>query len=129
MLLLENLQNRRVQGRSSVLLTDGLPSYVDATKREFPEAIHLSKVGIQGRVNNNRIERYIGTFKDRKVMRAIKTSDSPFIEGQRIYYNYIRPHQSLNGLTPAEKAGIKLQLDGNKWLELIKRSQSETRKT
>jgi transposase InsO family protein len=33
-------------------------------------------------------------------MRAIKKPDSPIIEGQRIYYNHIRPHMALDGHTP-----------------------------
>ena len=53
-----------------------------------------------------------------KVMRAIKKPDSAIIEGQRIYYNHIRPHQALNGKTPAEAAGIETEGE-NKWLTLI----------
>ena len=57
-----------------------------------------------------------------KVMRAIKKPDSPMIEGQRIYYNHIRPHQALNGKTPAEAAGLDQPAEGNKWEPLIKRA-------
>jgi len=106
-----------------VLLTDGLTSYGPAAQREFPNAVHVSGIGIQGRVNNNRMERYHGTFKERsKVMRAIKNPDSVFLDGQRIYYDYIRPHSGLDGKTPAEVAGIELGLDANKWESLIRRS-------
>ena len=106
-----------------VLLTDGLPSYGPAAEREFPNAVHVSGIGIQGRVNNNRMERYHGTFKERsKTMRAIKKPDSAFIEGQRIYYDYLRPHTALEGKTPAEAAGINLDLQGNKWESLIKKA-------
>lgn len=104
-----------------VLLTDGLSSYGPAAEREFPSAVHISGIGIQGRVNNNRMERYHGTFKERsKVMRAIKKPDSAFIDGQRIYYNYLRPHTALEGKTPAEAAGIELDLGENKWASLIR---------
>jgi putative transposase len=106
-----------------VLLTDGLSSYGPAAEREFPNAVHISGIGIQGRMNNNRMERYHGTFKERsKVMRAIKKPDSAFIDGQRIYYDYLRPHTALEGRTPAEAAGIKLDLDGNRWESLIKKT-------
>jgi len=74
-------------------------------------------------VNNNRIERFHGTVRERnKVMRAIKKPDSTIIEGQRIYYNHIRPHMALEGKTPAEVAGIDLQLEGNKWETIIKKA-------
>ncbi|MFQ5887420.1 MAG: hypothetical protein ACE5HY_01855 [Candidatus Hydrothermarchaeales archaeon] len=36
------------------------------------------------------------------------------------YYNFVRPHQALNGLTPAEMAGIDLKLGNDKRLDLIK---------
>jgi hypothetical protein len=39
-----------------------------------------------------------------------------------LYYNFIKPHQGLNGKTPAEVAGINLELKGNGWLDLIKKS-------
>ena len=48
----------------------------------------------------------------------MKTSDTPIIEGHRLYYNFIKPHESLDGKTPSEEAGISI--DGeNKWLSLM----------
>jgi transposase-like protein len=106
----------------TVIFTDGMQSYVPATQREFPNTVHVSGVGLQGRFNNNRMERYHGTFKERnKVMRAIKKPDSAIIDGQRIYYNYVRPHQGIDERTPAERAGIGVE-GQNKWLGLIKKA-------
>jgi transposase-like protein/DNA-directed RNA polymerase subunit M/transcription elongation factor TFIIS len=106
-----------------VLLTDGLGSYGPAAQREFPDAVHVAGVGLQGRLNNNRMERYQGTLKERtKVMRALKNNDTAILDGQRIYYNHIRPHQGLNGKTPAEAAGLESHSGPNKWLDLIKAS-------
>jgi len=108
-----------------VVLTDGLASYGPAARHEFPDAVHVSGVGLQARLNNNRMERYHGTFKERnKVMRGIKKPDSAIIEGQRVYYNHIRPHQGLNGKTPAQAAGLELDLGVNKWESLIKKAAS-----
>jgi len=46
------------------------------------------------------------------------------MEGFRAYYNFIRPHQALNGKTPAEEAGIDLNLKENKWFSLIRKANS-----
>jgi len=44
------------------------------------------------------------------------------VDAFRIYYNYLRPHKNLDGLTPAEFSGLKLDLGRNKWLGLIEKS-------
>jgi hypothetical protein len=36
----------------------------------------------------------------------------------QIYHNYFRPHAGLNGQTPAEAAGIKIE-GTNKWITVI----------
>jgi len=122
----EALHIAKTNGEPTFLISDGLASYPTAVSREFRNTVHLSRVGIQGEVNNNRIERFHGTVRERtKVMRAIKKPDSPIIEGQRIYYNHIRPHQALNGKTPAEACGIKVKGE-NKWLTLIQNATDHT---
>jgi hypothetical protein len=52
----------------------------------------------------------------------LKEQTSVIIEGYRNYYNLIRPHQALNGQTPAQKANMELELGNNKWLSLLKRA-------
>ncbi len=54
-------------------------------------------------------------------MRAVKNSNTPIVDGNGIYYNFIKPHESLEGKTPSEKAGIRIEGD-NKWLTLMKKS-------
>jgi hypothetical protein len=81
---------------------------------------HLHNAGISKEVNNNLMERLNGTVREReKVMRGLKKKESPIVDGQRIYYNYIRPHQALGGLTPAIIAGINLNLGYNKWKNIL----------
>lgn len=46
------------------------------------------------------------------------------LDGNRLYYNFLRPHVGLGGLTPAENAGIDLGLVGNRWQEPISRAYS-----
>jgi hypothetical protein len=72
------------------------------------------------------MERLNGEIRDReKVMRGIKKEDSPVISGYQIYHNYIRPHMSLNGQTPADKTGIKIQGE-NKWITLIQNAKKSS---
>lgn len=49
-----------------------------------------------------------------------KSYDTKIAEGQRIRYNFVKPHIALSGQTPAEAAGIDLRLEGNKRMALIK---------
>ncbi len=41
-------------------------------------------------------------------------------------YNFVRPHEALDGKTPAEMAGLGLNLGENKWLGLMKKAQHHT---
>lgn len=68
-----------------------------------------------------RVERLNGTLRERvKVQRGWKSDKPAIAEGQRIYYNFVKPHQALKGKTPSKKAGLKVE----GWKELIEKSQS-----
>jgi hypothetical protein len=58
-------------------------------------------------------------------MRGIKKSDSAISDGQRVCHNPIRPHQALNGKTPAQAAGLELDLGVNRWMTLIQNASEE----
>lgn len=62
------------------------------------------------------ILRLNGVFRDREVvMRGLdhKESAQKLIDAYRIHYNFIREHGSIKK-TPAEKAGIRIDLGQNK---------------
>ncbi|MDV3243990.1 MAG: hypothetical protein LYZ66_02295 [Nitrososphaerales archaeon] len=68
-----------------------------------------------------------GEVRDReKVMRGLKRTDSPILKGYQIYHSFIRPHEGLNGDTPAERCGIKVE-GKNKWLTIIQNASKEKR--
>jgi putative transposase len=69
------------------------------------------------------MERMNGEVRDReKVMRGLKKEDSAILKGLRIYHNFIREHEGLEGKTPAEASGIIIE-GSNKWLTLIQNAK------
>jgi len=106
------------------VITDKLQAYGHGIKNGFSKPVeHKRYKGFMDNSQNNKIERFHGTFRERdKVMRGLKSVETAqvFINGFRAYYNFIREHQGLNGLTPAQASGINLNLGQNRWLNLIK---------
>jgi transposase-like protein len=114
--------------RPDAIVTDGLQAYNMAIKAEFydPSAFiqnpHLRLKDFETKPNNNILERLNGTFRERtKVVRSFDSGSSAadFAAGMQTYYNYIRPHQGINGMTPAQMANIPLDLTGNRWIKMI----------
>ena len=123
---------KKVTGKKPMtLITDGLPAYNDAYKKEFwtlrnPRTKHIKHIKLKGDMNNNKMERLNGEIRDReKVMRGLKKKDTPILKGYQIFHNYIRPHQGLKGKTPAEACGITVK-GKNKWLTLIQNASRPT---
>ena len=117
--------------KPKVIITDGLQSYHDAYMKEFwtikrnDRTLHIRNIRLQGDMNNNKMERMNGEFRDReKVVRGIKKTDSVMFDGYQMYHNYLRPHQGLEGKTPAEACGIDIQGD-NKWLTIIQNASNQ----
>ena len=109
-----------------IIISDGLDSYRGEYKAQGSEqVVHIAGVGIQSRVNNNRVERLHNTMREReKVMRNLKRAQSAekILKGFRAYYNFVRPHMTLDGHTPAQEAAIPIQLGTNRWLDLIRQA-------
>ncbi|MGZ4929194.1 MAG: IS6 family transposase, partial [Halobacteriota archaeon] len=111
----ELFKEARDAGKPELLITDGLQSYHKAFNKEFFDHHHVSEhvvaEGLTARSNNNKVERLHNTVRERvKVMRGLHSDKSAavFNEGFKVYYNFVRPNQALNGRTPAEAAGIEL---------------------
>ncbi|MFH1182046.1 MAG: DDE-type integrase/transposase/recombinase [Candidatus Woesearchaeota archaeon] len=108
------------------LITDGRFSLSRSIKREMPTTSHVMLTSLtEKRQNNQNIERLNGTVRDRiKPMRGFGNAETAEVmtNAFRNYYNFIKPHNSLGGLTPAQVAGIGVEGSENKWSELLKRS-------
>lgn len=117
----------------SVFVTDGLPAYNDAFKKEFAPkndlqkpSKHIRDIHFKHQLSNNNIqERLNGEFRDReKTFRGLKKVDSSAITGIKLYHNYIRGHSALNGDTPAKLAGIEIK-GNNKWITIIQNASKK----
>jgi len=51
-------------------------------------------------------------------MRTLEKADTPILAGMRICHNFVKPHMALEGKTPVEEAGIKVE-GKNKWVTMI----------
>jgi putative transposase len=107
------------------LITDGAPNFHEAYEHEFytqkfaTRTDHIREIALDGVRHNNKMERMNGELRQReKVMRTLERPDTAILRGMQIYHNYVRPHEALNGSTPSEVAGIKIEGE-NKWLTII----------
>ncbi|PVV84019.1 DDE-type integrase/transposase/recombinase [Dehalogenimonas alkenigignens] len=121
--ILFELAKERAGKSPAEVVSDKLAVYPDAIHEVFGRETFSLQTGPTAKYGNstNRIERWHSTLKERtKVMRALRDVESAlgFTDGFIAYYNFIRPHEGLDGLTPAEAAGI--HYDANTWGKVIR---------
>lgn len=109
------------------ITTDALVSYKKAFAKEFAyagyQSKHVAGVSIKGDKNNNIVERYNGTVRSREQnFRGLKSDDTPIINLNTIFYNFIREHSAI-GMTPAQASGIGYGLGDDKWVGLIRKAK------
>jgi len=115
--------------KPKVFITDGAYNFHQAYRKEFwanaidKRTLHFRHIHFKHDMNNNKMERLNGEIRDReKTMRGLKKMDTPIIEGYKIYHNFVRGHEALGNVTPAEASGIKIEGD-NRWITLIQNAK------
>jgi transposase-like protein len=104
--------------------TDNSYDYPWPVKKVFGERgiIHAFYPAWKHRFRNNPIERLHNTEKQTiKTFRNFDNFESTksFFDFNKVYYNFVRKHTTLEFVTPAEAAGIFLSLGRNRFLSLI----------
>lgn len=95
----------------AIVLTDGWGGYREAMEQAYgADSKHIvSKPFTDKELSTNLMERWNGTLKDRlKTMRGMNRNANfqVILDGFVFFYNYLRPHMSLGGKTPAEVAQV-----------------------
>jgi putative transposase len=111
------------------IVHDGLPSYDEAYQKELfthtqPRIQNIRSIGSNEKGLNPKVERLNGTVRDREtVMRGLDNAEAAqeLVDAMRIHYNFIRVNQAI-GQTPAEAAGINLNLGENKVESLMRQA-------
>lgn len=109
-------------------VSDGFENYRNGATKHFFRVckivfgvpIACKRYGLKH--NNNHIERYNQDIDDRyKTTRHWNSFESTkaTLKMRHIIHNFVNPHMELKGKTPAEAAGIKIDLGKNKLLRLI----------
>lgn len=105
-----------------VIVTDKMKSYPDGIFTAlggYAEHWQGSPFTVAGE-STSKVERFHETLKERtKVMKAFRDVDTliEFSRGFLAYYNFLKPHEALNGKTPAERA--KLRYDVKTWADVV----------
>ncbi len=103
------MNQAKFMGKPKNFITDRLPSYHEAVKTVLNESTHIPVAPMFSDTNNNLIESFNKTFK---ALYKTKKGFNSFEKANNLiylfifHYNFIRPHGSLNGSTPAEVAGF-----------------------
>lgn len=116
---------KRAGKKPSQVITDQNYSYLDGIEKAYgSDSEHVLgnpfKAKDSGK-STSKIERFHGTLKDRtKVIRSFRDFETlkEFTDGWLVYYNYFKPHESLDGKTPAEQAHVKY--DVKNWADLTR---------
>lgn len=124
-LVLKLIEAIKHYGKPRIVRTDNEAVFVS---RVFRFALFLLRIRHQRTDpgcpwQNGRIERFFGTLKEKLDRLAVETLDAlnTALTEFRFFYHHVRPHQNLNGRTPAEAwAGIDpftTKIKGEYWFE------------
>ena len=107
---MRNIKERIVEN-PKFIHTDNSYDYPPAIRKTFGrgKVKHIHFPAWKHKFKNNPIERYHNTVRENyKVMRRFQNEKTAlsFLRFFKNYYNFIRPHKSLDWQTPAEMAGF-----------------------
>jgi len=120
---------KKLAGKPNYIITDSLHSYQKAIRKEFANKVaHVKTKAVRDGFANRPIERYHNEIRERlKARRGLGNDESSqdFAELLKINHNFVKPHEGLGGMTPAQASGIDLDLGENKYMDLIRKASAK----
>lgn len=105
------LNDSKSLGEPGAIVSDRYSAYKRPVKSLFPKAMHIRVESFRDDITNNLIESFHHQFKAwYKTKQGFKSLESAnnLISLFVFFFNFVRPHSSLNNLTPAQVAGLSL---------------------
>lgn len=105
------LSQAACHGKPNALVSDRYSAYKAPTKSVFHDAKHIRVQSFKDDISNNLIECFNKQFKawyKTKQGFASFQSANNLISMFLFFFNFVRPHSALIGLTPAQVAGLNL---------------------
>lgn len=105
------LTEAATHGKPSALVSDRYSAYKVPAKSVFDGVKHIRVESFKDDISNNLIECFNKQFK---AWYKTKQGFSSFASANNLismfifFFNFVRPHSALNGLTPAQVAGLNL---------------------
>lgn len=105
------LDEARKYGKPQAVVSDRYSAYKVPVKSLLPEAKHIRVESFKDDISNNLIEcfnkQFKAWYKTKQGFCSFKSANN-LISMFVFFFNFVRPHSALNGLTPAQVAGLNL---------------------
>ncbi len=105
------IDEARKHGKPNTVVSDRYSAYKVPVKSLLPDTKHIRVESFKDDISNNLIECFNKQFKAwYKTKQGFCSFDSAnnLIAMFVFFFNFVRPHSALNGLTPAQVAGLNL---------------------
>ena len=116
------LSEAKSNGKPAAVVSDRYSAYKVPIKALLPEAKHIRVQSFKDDISNNLIEcfnkQFKAWYKTKQGFSSYRSANN-LISMFVFFFNFVRPHSALNGLTPAQVAGLNLSNKQKRMFPLV----------